>query len=86
MAEARSILEEQRRDASLDIELLLSDGGRAVEMLRWDVVINLRELETRLTNMLADPSLWLAYGAATALELARRGAGLCCAAAHGDGQ
>jgi len=45
-AEARSILEEQRRDASLDIELLLSDGGRAVEMLRWDVVINLRELET----------------------------------------
>jgi hypothetical protein len=67
-AEARSILEEQRQDASLDIELLLSDGGRAVELLRWDAVINLRELETRLTDMLADPSLWLAYGAATALE------------------
>ena len=30
--------------------------------------MNLRELETRLTDMLADPSLWLAYGAATALE------------------
>jgi len=67
-AEARSILEEQQRDASLDIELLLYDGSRAVALLRWDAVINLRELETRLIDMLADPSLWLAYGAATALE------------------
>jgi hypothetical protein len=67
-AEARSILEEQRRDASLDIELLLYDGGRAVKLRRWDAVMNLRELETRLIDMLADPSLWLASGAATALE------------------